>query len=175
MCRNGFLFFLSLGENLSQNSHLITLFSNVLIDEGWHYNLTSGSVGLDSRVADGEDHTLRVLWQKDYVALCQSQLLSQGFSEMSKACWLGTASPLLTSPRAESLESRAYWDLFLICWPENLCPSLTHFYPQKVTSWTTVSILKWHLPKEEFNKTEQQSHCQHQSPGLKPEARIRQC
>lgn len=68
---------------------------------------------------------LCVLWQKDRVALCQVELLSQGFSEMSKTCWLGTASPPFASPRTDS----AYGNLLLICWPLNLCPLSDTFYP----------------------------------------------
>lgn len=48
---------------------------------------------------------LCVLWQKDHAALCQPELLSQGFSEMSKTCCSGTASPLLASPGTENFES----------------------------------------------------------------------
>lgn len=48
---------------------------------------------------------LCVLWQKDCVALCQAELLSRGFSEMSKICWLGTASPPFASLRTKSFEN----------------------------------------------------------------------
>lgn len=48
---------------------------------------------------------LCVLWQKDRAAVCQAELWSQGFSEMSKTCWFRTASPLLVSPRNESFKS----------------------------------------------------------------------
>lgn len=92
-------FFLPRKENLSQKLPLIITFSNVLIDEGWHSKLTSCSVGLDSRVADGEDHMLCVLWQKDHVALCQPELLFQGFSEMSKTCWLQDSQSSACLPR----------------------------------------------------------------------------
>lgn len=84
--------------------------------------------------------------------LCQAQLLSQGFSEMSKTCWLRTASPLLAPQELRVLRA-AYWNLFLLA-RESLPPSLTHFSPQKVASWMPVPLFKWHLPKEEFSKTE---------------------
>lgn len=91
----------SLEEKLTPEFPLIITRPNVLIGEGWHYKLTSCSVGLDSRVAEGEDHMLCVLWQKDHVAFCQPELLSQGFSEMSKTCWLGDtqSSPRLSRDR----------------------------------------------------------------------------
>lgn len=65
---------------------------------------------------------LCVLWQKDRVALCQVELLSQGFSEMSKTCWLGTASPPFASPRTESFESCLWESLANLLAFESLPP-----------------------------------------------------
>ena len=49
---------------------------------------------------------LCVLWQKDHVGLCQPELLSQGFSEMSKTRWLRDSQ---SSPRLP--RDREFWEL----------------------------------------------------------------
>lgn len=49
---------------------------------------------------------LCVLWQKDHVGLCQPELLSQGFSEMSKTCWLRDSQ---SSPRLP--RDWEFWEL----------------------------------------------------------------
>ena len=49
---------------------------------------------------------LCVLWQKDHVGLCQPELLSQGFSEMSKTHWLRDSQ---SSPRLP--RDWEFWEL----------------------------------------------------------------
>lgn len=70
---------------------------------------------------------------------------------MSKTCWLRTASPL-PLPKNESFES-CLLESFSA---ENLC-LLSHTFLPTNASWMPVPLFKWHLPKEEFSKTEQHS------------------
>lgn len=121
--------------------------------------------------ADGEDHTLYVLWQKDCVASAKHSCCPKDSQKCANPA--GWGQPVLSSlPK-----NWEFWELLIgisCCWPENLCPPLSHISPhKKVASWMPVPLFKWHLPKEEFSKTEWHSfvaNISHQVLNLKQES-----
>lgn len=129
---------------------LITMFPNVLIDEGWYYKLTSCSVGLDSRVTDGRTTCYVYFGRWTIWPSAKQGCCSKGSQKWAKPA--GSGQPVLSvPPQGQRVLRAAYWNLSSVSLRIS-APSLTYFYPQKVAFWVAVPLFKSHLFKKELTK-----------------------